>query len=88
MIMNEPKRFHIEPFSWLQRTLKVTLLRFYIELFLLRVHGKEKLAEFPFLSLKVFKTFKFFFFNNSGHSNSQALISYNASATALIKAIH
>jgi len=22
MIMNEPKRFHIEPFSWLQRTLK------------------------------------------------------------------
>jgi len=20
--MNEPKRFHIEPFSWLQRTLK------------------------------------------------------------------
>jgi len=22
MIMNEPKRFHLEPFSWLQRTLK------------------------------------------------------------------
>jgi len=66
MIMNEPKRFHIEPLSWLQRTLKVTLLRFY-RTFFLRVYEKEKLAEFPFLSLKVLKvvtppkTFKFFF---------------------------
>jgi len=26
MIMNEPKRFHIKPFSWLQRTLKLVLI--------------------------------------------------------------